>query len=432
MFQFVIWGRGVRGTNLLHSIKSERVIAFIDNRDRDIGSDYEGKPVISFDAYMKEYRDYIVVVSPMNHSEIVEQLEYAGIRHYLLLTDECISFDQFIMMEQEGILPEGTQGGASFEGISLYGLLFYENFKCIIGHDTDLGFLCEDSGQKDLKAALNGQCRMYASLAELPKHIPLVLPLKKNTHIASYPDDIRVITANQLNEQQKFRGRNAIEKFRGIHHGQRCFIVATGPSLTSLDLDRLCQSQEICISMNGIFNIYEKTTWRPSYYAASDGIYIQKSGDEICNYSGYDKFLSDAYAPFWRKPRNSSCHRFHIIMESFGPEGPEFSNDFAVGAFSAFTVTYICLQLAVYMGFQEIYLFGVDFSAHNISGPIHFCDDKVYAHGITRDYIFSHDENLLGYLSAKRYAEANGIQIYNATRGGKLEVFERVDFDSLS
>ena len=27
--------------------------------------------------------------------------------------------------------------------------------------------------------------------------------------------------------------------------------------------------------------------------------------------------------------------------------------------------------------------------------------------------------------------KSNGIKIYNATRGGALEVFERVDFDSL-
>ena len=35
------------------------------------------------------------------------------------------------------------------------------------------------------------------------------------------------------------------------------------------------------------------------------------------------------------------------------------------------------------------------------------------------------------YEVAKENAEKKGIKIYNATRGGKLEVFERVDFDSL-
>lgn len=37
----------------------------------------------------------------------------------------------------------------------------------------------------------------------------------------------------------------------------------------------------------------------------------------------------------------------------------------------------------------------------------------------------------LAYKAARKYADAHGIKIYNATRGGKLEVFERVDFDSL-
>ncbi len=35
------------------------------------------------------------------------------------------------------------------------------------------------------------------------------------------------------------------------------------------------------------------------------------------------------------------------------------------------------------------------------------------------------------YELCKEFAEKNGVKIYNATRGGKLEVFERVDFDSL-
>ena len=37
----------------------------------------------------------------------------------------------------------------------------------------------------------------------------------------------------------------------------------------------------------------------------------------------------------------------------------------------------------------------------------------------------------MAYQAAEKYAEEHGIKIYNATRGGRLEVFERVDFDSL-
>jgi len=37
----------------------------------------------------------------------------------------------------------------------------------------------------------------------------------------------------------------------------------------------------------------------------------------------------------------------------------------------------------------------------------------------------------MAFEKAKEYADGHGIKIYNATRGGKLEVFERVNFDDL-
>ncbi len=33
--------------------------------------------------------------------------------------------------------------------------------------------------------------------------------------------------------------------------------------------------------------------------------------------------------------------------------------------------------------------------------------------------------------SNKKYADKNGVKIFNATRGGMLEVFERVDLDDM-
>ena len=34
------------------------------------------------------------------------------------------------------------------------------------------------------------------------------------------------------------------------------------------------------------------------------------------------------------------------------------------------------------------------------------------------------------FLSAKRFAEKEGVKIFNATRGGKLEIFPRIDLDT--
>ena len=58
-----------------------------------------------------------------------------------------------------------------------------------------------------------------------------------------------------------------------------------------------------------------------------------------------------------------------------------------------------------------------------------FKEDLKAIHGYS--YIADVDMQLDGYKAAKKYAEENGIKIYNATRGGKLEIFERVEYDTL-
>ena len=100
------------------------------------------------------------------------------------------------------------------------------------------------------------------------------------------------------------------------------------------------------------------------------------------------------------------------------------------------------LQLAVYMGFKKIYLLGMDFTfsvEKTIEGNTIMNDiinhnsiiEKVEKELFDFQYFAEIDDQLLGYQAAKRYADAHGIKIYNATRGGKLEVFERVNFDTL-
>ena len=91
------------------------------------------------------------------------------------------------------------------------------------------------------------------------------------------------------------------------------------------------------------------------------------------------------------------------------------------------TVVYACLQWAVYLGFKEIYLLGCDFNfSKNFDSP----DDHFYQK-VEQHYTFNYKIVEKSYENAQTYAHTHGIMIYNATRGGKLEVFPRVDFDKL-
>jgi hypothetical protein len=103
----------------------------------------------------------------------------------------------------------------------------------------------------------------------------------------------------------------------------------------------------------------------------------------------------------------------------------------------------INIQLAIYFGFKEIYLVGMDHDykiphTASVSGETitSNADDENHFHP---DYFGKgkkwHDPHLdrveRNYAYLENISNIFGVKIYNATVGGKLEVFERVDFESL-
>ena len=94
------------------------------------------------------------------------------------------------------------------------------------------------------------------------------------------------------------------------------------------------------------------------------------------------------------------------------------------------TVIYDAIQIALYMGFSEIYLLGVDMTT-GIR-----CEDKG-----SHFYESVNHKEVLGIGNMKearkclKYAgnrlEEFGIKLRNATRGGELEEIKRVNFDEL-
>ena len=122
------------------------------------------------------------------------------------------------------------------------------------------------------------------------------------------------------------------------------------------------------------------------------------------------------------------------------PQKYLFSDDAAARLECASTGMYTAAQLAAYMGFSEIYMIGVDHHfriSQNNAGQIvvdagvkdYFTED--YNRDKENLYIPNTEKSTLTYMAMKWHCEERGICVNNATRGGKLEVFSRVDFDSL-
>ena len=219
-----------------------------------------------------------------------------------------------------------------------------------------------------------------------------------------------------------------VKHFAGRYEGERCFIICTGPSLTLEDVERL--HGEYTFSMNSITKIFPRTSWRPTFYLIQDEAGYVKLEKDLQTYKLENRFASDRMIDQLKLKEkfiiypidmlNHPANGIHTAPKYF------FSDNAYAIVYDGFTVTYSAMQLAVYMGFKEIYLLGCDC---NYSGEkihfVHYDKQRTFVPPNTEQDMIS------AYREAKRYADEHGIKIYNATRGGKLEVFERVDFDEL-
>lgn len=161
--------------------------------------------------------------------------------------------------------------------------------------------------------------------------------------------------------------KNRLEKYHNVaKENEKIFIVATGPSLQIKDLEKLKEKGIKTIGMNWLFKIFDKTEWRPDYYVISDQAMIfeiMKELENNKNFWGIDTFISDAWMQFWQEEHSQNFYEYHIKYDRYNMK---FSDDFANDVYSGMTVVYVCMQLAVYMGYQEIYLLGCDFDYNNV------------------------------------------------------------------
>lgn len=250
----------------------------------------------------------------------------------------------------------------------------------------------------------------------------------------------RIIRPRMQQQYEKTVDGKRIKEFKDKYVGRRCFFIGNGPSLKAEDLAMLHNHGEVTFAFNRIYNIFDQTPWRPTYYISQDEKMLQGCQDIVDNlelpvkfipiqlkwYHGIDIHDAIYFNVNWQKLDNLSDYLF--------------SDDAAHEIYCASTGMYSAAQLAVYMGFQQIYLIGVDHHfriSQNNKGEI-VVDEKAqdyFTEKYNQDkqnlYIPNTEKSTLTYIAMKEHCSQRNIQVYNATRGGKLEIFPRVDLDVL-
>lgn len=250
----------------------------------------------------------------------------------------------------------------------------------------------------------------------------------------------RFIQPYCLSHYDRTKFGKKLSKYKDSYIGKRCFLIGNGPSLKADDLTRLDMNGEITFAFNRIYNIFEQTSWRPTYYISQDEKMLSGCIDTVNSCGIKTKFVPIQLKWYYDLDVNRAVY-FNIQNQNVDdPLDFKFSDDISRGIYNSSTCMYTAAQIAAYMGFKEIYLIGVDHHfrvSQNNNGEV-IVDNTVkdyfsekYNEDKDKLYIPNTEKSTLTYIAMKQHCEQRGIKVYNATRGGRLEVFDRVDFDSL-
>lgn len=231
-----------------------------------------------------------------------------------------------------------------------------------------------------------------------------------------------------------------ISHYHNAYLGKRCFFIGNGPSLKAEDLTRLHINGDMTFAFNRIYNIFDQTPWRPTFYISQDEKMLQGCVEIV---DGLDLPVKLIPIQFHWYHGINIHDALYFNMNWQNVDNPlefQFSENAAHEIHCASTGMYTAAQFAAYMGFKEIYFIGVDHHfqiSQNNKGEIvvdnsvkDYFSDK-YNEDKANLYIPNTEKSTLTYVAMKKQCDERDIKVFNATRGGKLEVFPRVDFDTL-
>jgi len=218
---------------------------------------------------------------------------------------------------------------------------------------------------------------------------------------------------------------------KGKHLGRVAFLIGNGPSVRIPDLERL--EDEVTFCCNRFYLAYEKMAFRPTYTICADRQMIEDFGAEIVARSESVTFLVSERPP--------GISGDYIWLRFKHSEPMVFSQQIYDHVMTGGGTLIAAMQLGYFMGLTRFLLYGVDHdfefakdsqakaNLRSASGDgNHFIENYRSGKPWTPPVTELIEES---FQICDRLLRSRGGWVKNATRGGKLEVLERIDFDEV-
>jgi len=227
--------------------------------------------------------------------------------------------------------------------------------------------------------------------------------------------------------------RESIKKINALkntHVGERCFIIGNGPSLKNTDLSKL--KDEFTIGMNRFYMAFNDLGFTSSVLLTVNDLVIEQCAEDLRNLT-IPTFVA------WRGRKwIQPAENLSYLYTSY--DLPRFNGNAAGRLWEGATVTFVAMQLAYFMGFKTVYLIGVDHSfatqgkpnttiTSEGDDPNHF-NPGYFGKGF-RWQLPDLETSEMAYTMARSAYQKADREVIDATVGGKLTIFPKVDYESL-
>uniref|UniRef100_A0A6M3IPH3 Uncharacterized protein n=1 Tax=viral metagenome TaxID=1070528 RepID=A0A6M3IPH3_9ZZZZ len=214
-----------------------------------------------------------------------------------------------------------------------------------------------------------------------------------------------------------------LSSLHNLHSG-RCFLLGNGASLALAPFPLL--SREPTFAVNRIAKLFPLTAFRPTFFVAASTTFDEwyyKAINAVSLSFVWDEHRSriDAYTE--HLAYFSCTHTSHY--EPSAASSSWWQPDITKGVCKFGTSLLAAAQIAVYLGFSPLYFIGCDLGMDAFSLDYYTEAEQEKRTTIPPSYITS------AFVAAHRIIYAASQQhhfaAYNATMGGALEVYPRVD-----
>lgn len=254
-------------------------------------------------------------------------------------------------------------------------------------------------------------------------------------------------------ELKKLVKKNIV--FKNKYKGQRCFLLGSAPSIKHEDLT--CLSNEIVFALNN-FYVYPgfeviMNHSKPKFYVTAP-IHLPQAEEEwrlwfedmeghmpadtqiffgLNSYEGNIKYVLEKYDLF--KGHNIN---WYYTDGNFGDylKNPYIQIDKVV--WSASTVSTYALMIAIYMGFSEIYLLGIDqnYICIQQENDYRFYESSVHQKNEHKRMDFNNLQTLRGtanVLEEKKWLHehCSDTNIYNCSMSSLIDIFPKLSLEEV-